>query len=135
MMLTVSRFRSVSVEVMTRAITVAQLVILIQGLAIGEADPDSRYGLRVAESACQQFPTTRLALIEDDHCRVAGRRRIVTLSSKVQVPRWMSAIEWPPALRGSRLASQPEAAAGFGGWRDHDVIVGTSGPVMSPLPE
>ena len=79
--------------VKTRAVTAPALCFGVQSLAVGEADPDCRDVLRVAKRAGQQLRTTRLALIEDDHCFVTSALALATLSSKVQVPRWISAME------------------------------------------
>ena len=61
---------------------------------------------------------------------------LLALSSKVQVPRWMSATAGSSAGAGVKSASsQPEVELGSSVGGITMSLVGTTTPVTSPLPE
>jgi hypothetical protein len=60
---------------------------------------------------------------------------LVAFCSKVQVPRWISATAGSAGAGGKSPGSQPEVELGSGVGGITMSLVGTSGPVTSPLPE
>ena len=103
-----------------------------------EVDSDDGAWCREPRGSRRGVRRGRLALVEDDDRVVAGSRwRSVTFTAKSQVPRWTSATAGCGRARDMKSeARQPgRRTRGRGGRDDDDSLVGTSGPVTSPLPE